>query len=84
MTAGVIPAQLSVEAMRPCPMIDHALPVADRVRLFDEWVDERALWVARRAAHSDAVGWPGGDVAREEEEQRSRPIPDGPFDPGSV
>lgn len=81
---GAVPPQISVSTLRPCPTIDYSVPLAERVRVFNRWLADRASWVALREAHSEAFGWPGGDIARDQEERELRPVPDGPFDPTGI
>ena len=75
---------LSVDALRTKPVDDLSLPVAERVRVFDAWMVERAAWVSARRGHAELHGWQGGDHARQTEEDEAHPIGDAPFDPDSI
>jgi hypothetical protein len=75
---------LGPEALRPAPIDDSSLTARKRAVAFRAWLAERDAWVARREAHSEQYGWPGGDIARWEEEDSHHPIPDAPFDPDDI
>lgn len=74
-------AGISVACLRPRPADDLDAPYKERRRAFRKWLKERSEWVAQREAHAESHGWPGGAVARFEEENTAHPIDDAPFDP---
>lgn len=73
-------ASLGPDALRPLPATPTSLPYLERVQLVDDWLQDRAAWVARRQAFAERNGWPGGDHARDREEDDAHPFPDVPFD----
>ncbi len=74
-------AGISVTSLRPCPADDLAAPYKERRRVFRRWLRERSEWVARREEYAETHGWPGGALARFEEENAAHPIDSAPFDP---
>ena len=75
---------LTPPALRPRPVDDLSLSVAERVRIFEAWMVERDAWVEARRVYAEAHGWPGGDFEREREEWEAHPVGDAPFDLASI
>lgn len=75
---------LTVDALRLRPDDDLTLSPALRVQIFEDWVADRRDWVARREAHEERHGWPGGTWGRVTEEDEAHPVGDAPFDPQAI
>ncbi|MFE1663421.1 hypothetical protein [Microbacterium sp. P02] len=79
-----VAASLSPDTLRPCPDWQAVDGIDEQTRVLDEWVDEMQAWVARRDNYAEMFGWPGGISAQKNEEHRTHPFPDYPFNPNSI
>lgn len=68
-------------ALRPAPVDALEAPYPLRKREYERWIEARNKWIERRESYSLEHGWPGGDAARQLEENATHPVPDAPFDP---